>query len=266
MRTLRVLRRLVAIDVTQTLTYRGAFVIYMLSIVVGPAVALLVWRAAAANGAALPVTMEYLVSYFVLLGVVNMLVSSWMAYFLAEMIRLGKLSTWLLRPASVFLGFVANNLAEKLIKAVILVPLIGALGWFFREDLRLPASPATWAFFTVSVLMAAAITFAFDVVLGSLAFWFDDIGGFFRLRFLAGTVLSGQLVPLALFPEWTSGFIAAQPFRYMLSFPLELLVGGLGGREVVLGLALQLGYTALAVGGAMLVWRRGQRMYAAVGA
>ncbi len=266
MHTLRVLRRLVAIDLTQTLIYRGAFVIYMLSMVVGPAVALLVWRAAAANGATLPVTEEYLVSYFVLLGVVNMLVSSWMAYFLAEMIRLGKLSIWLVRPASVFLSMVANNISEKLIKAVILIPLIGVLGWFFRDDLRLPASPATWTLFVVSVLMAATITFALDIVLGASAFWFDDIGGLLRLRFLAGGVLSGQLVPLALFPDWTAGFIATQPFRFMLSFPLELLVGGLSEREVALGLSLQLGYTALAVGGSMLVWRRGQRMYAAVGA
>jgi ABC-2 type transport system permease protein len=266
MHSLRVLRRLVVIDVTGQLIYRGAFVIYMLSMVVGPAVALLVWQAAAANGAALPVSMEYLVSYFVLLGVVNMLVSSWLAYWLAEMIRLGTLSIWLVRPASIFHNLIANNISEKLIKAVVLVPLVGALGWIFREDLRLPAAPATWALFAVSVLLAATITFAVDVLLGSLAFWFDDIGGFFRLRFLAGTVLSGQLVPLALFPEWMSGFIAVQPFRFMLSFPLELLLGGLSGSEVALGLALQAGYTVAAVGGAMLVWGRGQRMYAAVGA
>jgi len=266
MHTLRVLRRLIGIDITATLVYRGAFVIYMFSMVVGPAVALLVWRAAAANGAALPVTMEYLVSYFVLLGVVNMLASSWLAYWLAEEIRLGKLSIWLVRPASVFLSLVANNISEKLVKAVFLIPLVGVLGWVFRADLRLPADPRTWALFTLSVVMAAIITFAVDVALGALAFWFDDIDGFFRLRLLAGTILSGQLVPLAFFPEWLSGFIAVQPFRFMLSFPLELLVGGLSEREVALGLALQVGYTAAAVGGAMLVWHRGQRMYAAVGA
>lgn len=266
MHSLRVLRRLMVIDLTGQLIYRGAFVIYMLSMVVGPAVALLVWQAAAANGAALPVSMEYLVSYFVLLGVVNMLVSSWLAYWLAEMIRLGNLSIWLVRPASVFHNLIANNFSEKLIKAVVLVPLVGALAWIFREDLRLPTASETWVLFAVSVLLAAAITFAVDVLLGSLAFWFDDIGGFFRLRFLAGTVLSGQLVPLALFPAWMSGFIAVQPFRFMLSFPLELLVGGLSGQEVALGLSLQAGYTVAAVGGAMLVWNRGQRMYAAVGA
>lgn len=266
MHSLRIQRRLIAIDLAGQMIYRGAFVIYMLSMVVGPAVSLLVWRAAAANGAALPVTMEYLVSYFVLLGVVNMLTSSWLAYWLAQMIRLGRLSVWLVRPASVFHTLIANNISEKLVKAVVLVPLIGALALVFREDLRLPTLPATWALFAVSVLMAAAINFAFDVVIGALAFWFDDIDGFFRLRFLAGTVLSGQLVPLAFFPGWLSGFIAVQPFRFMLSFPLELLVGGLSEREVALGLALQGGYTVAAVGGAMLVWGRGQRMYAAVGA
>ncbi|MBA2278780.1 MAG: ABC-2 family transporter protein [Chloroflexia bacterium] len=266
MRVLRVLRRLIVIDVTRTLIYRGEFVVYMLGIVVGPAVALLVWRAAAASGAALPVTMEYLVSYFVLLGVVNMLVSSWLAWWLAEMIRLGQLSTWLVRPASVFIMLLANNLSEKLVKAVILAPMVGVLGWVFRDQLRLPAAPGLWALFGLSVVLAATITFAVDVVLGALAFWFDDIGGFFRLRLIAGAVLSGQMVPLALFPEWTAGFIAVQPFRFMLSFPLELLVGGLSASEVAMGMVLQVGYTVAAVGGAVLIWRRGQRVYAAVGA
>jgi ABC-2 type transport system permease protein len=79
-------------------------------------------------------------------------------------------------------------------------------------------------------------------------------------------VLAGAVVPLALFPEWAQGFLMVQPFRYILSFPLELVVGGLSGNEVATGLALQVTYTALFVAGARWLWTTGKRSYAAVGA
>jgi ABC-2 type transport system permease protein len=57
-----------------------------------------------------------------------------------------------------------------------------------------------------------------------------------------------------------------QPFRYILSFPLEVIVGDLGRSDIVLGLALQAMYTALFVLGARQLWSRGKRSYAATGA
>jgi len=79
-------------------------------------------------------------------------------------------------------------------------------------------------------------------------------------------VLAGQLVPLALMPDWAQGFMAVQPFRYILAFPLEVIVGDLPRGEVATGLALQMAYTALFILGARWIWARGKRSYSAVGA
>src|SRR5688572_13377600 len=122
--SLRVIRRLVVIDLSMALVYRAAFVMFMISTVLSPTIALLVWRSALDNGAALPVDAEYLTTYFVLLGVVSMLTSSWISGFLAEEIRLGKISIWMIRPGSTHFNGIANNLSEKIVKAVALTPLI----------------------------------------------------------------------------------------------------------------------------------------------
>ncbi len=264
--TLRVIRRLLVIDLSTALTYRAEFVMFMISTVLSPAISLMVWRTALANGAALPVDAAYLTTYFVLLGVISMLTSSWSAAFLAEEIRLGQLSKWLIRPGSTHLNTIANNLSEKLIKAVPLAPMIALLWWIFRDAVALPANPGTWLLFVVSVVAAAVMVVALDIIVGALAFWIDDITGIDRARALLMMVFRGQLVPLALMPAWSQGAIDVQPFRFTLSFSLELLLGGLSSSQVAVGMALQLLYPALTVLAAIWIWRRGLRAYAAAGA
>ncbi len=262
----RVLRRMVAIDIMRTLEYRGEFVVYMVSFVARPVIALLVWLAVSEGGADLPLDRGQLVTYYLLLGVVSMLTSSWSAEWLAQQIRLGQLSPWLLRPAPYVVNYIANNLAEKIVKLVILLPMMLAVGLVFRDDLRLPADPRAWALFLVCLPLAAAVAFLLDFLIGSLAFWVEDVNGLSRVRTLVAAFLSGQVVPLALFPEWTAGFLQAQPFRYTLSFPLEVLTGGLSAGELAFGFALQLGYCALFWAAYRLLWRHGLRAYSAAGA
>lgn len=263
---LRIIRQLFLKDLVLELTYRGDFVIYMLSVVTTPVISLLIWRAALASGANLPVDRQYLTTYFVLLGIVNMLTSSWLDLWLAEMIRLGNLSIWLVRPGSAMLNLIANNLSEKAFKLVVLTPMIAVFWWVFRHAVVVPADPGRWLFFVASIVLGVVMMFAITVVIGSLAFWLTDIGGISRGLSLFVSVLSGQIVPLALMPVWAGTFVRWQPFRFTVSFPLELMVGDLGAMDVALGFATQLGYAALFLATAAWVWHRGQRSYGAVGA
>ncbi len=262
----RLLRRMIAMNVAMTLAYRGDFVFYMLSIVLGPLLSVMIWQAAIASGAELPVDATYLTSYFVLLGVVSMLTSAWLSLFLADAIRDGRLSVWLARPGSFLYQMVANNLGEKVFKLVVLLPMVLLFGFWFRDSVDLTAPVWRWGVVSVSIAMGAAIAFALDVIEGSLGFWLEDVSGLARARALVVMVLAGQLVPLALMPGWAQGFMEIQPFRYILSFPLEVIVGDLTWEDIATGLALQGGYTALFILGARWVWARGKRAYSAVGA
>jgi ABC-2 type transport system permease protein len=265
MRQVRVFLRLVALDVTLTVQYRGGFLVMQIRNMVTPIVSLLVWQAAAAAGADLPVSGGYLATYFIFVSVVSMLTSSWTAYFLAASIRLGDLARWLVRPASTHLSGAANNVGEKIVKLVLIAPLIAVFALVLRDRMQLPHSLLTWLLFGISLLMAAAMVFALDVMVGSLAFWFDDVNGFSWARRLVVSVLSGAVIPLALMPGWAGGVVAVQPFRFTVSYPLEVLLGTVSG-SLAAGFALQTGWTVAFIAAAALVWRRGLRNYQAAGA
>ncbi|GAB3427448.1 ABC transporter permease [Flindersiella endophytica] len=265
-RTFRVLRRLTVLNLGVAMAYRGSWLLFMLAAVTMPVISLLIWRAALANGASLPVEKEYLTTYFVLLGVVSMLTSSWLAPFLADEIRKGELSKWLIRPAPSQLDGISNNLTEKLLKLIWHTPAIVVLWWIFRGEVRVPGDPVRWLLFGLSVVLAAVLVYTVSLLIGSLGFWFDDVRGVYRGYQLLHDVLSGAIVPLALMPDWSRAVMDVQPFRFMLSFPLEVVIGELTSKELTAGIALQAGYVGLAVLVVALVWRAGVRSYSAVGA
>ncbi|MGC4189820.1 MAG: ABC-2 family transporter protein [Thermomicrobiales bacterium] len=263
---LRLIRRLVTGGIAGSLAYPVDFVFYMLGTIISPIISAFVWRAAIAAGADLPVDADYITTYFVLLSLVTMLASAWLSIFMADTIRDGRLNVWLARPGSFLYEMAANNIAEKVVKLAILVPMIAIFAWFVRDSLTLDAAPWRWAALLLSTAMAALIFFWLDVAMGSLGFWLEDISGLEWGRSLLTGLITGQMIPLALFPAWMQGFLHVQPFRYTISFPLEIVVSDLSAREVVTGLGVQAGWTAVFVVAGLSLWRRGLHSYAAVGA
>lgn len=264
-RRLRVFGRLFAINVSLTFVYRGDFLILQLANVMVPVISLLVWRAALAGGAELPVDAAYLDTYFVTVSAVTMLTSSWSAAFLSQSIRNGDLNRWLIRPASNFLDGAANNLGEKAVKIVLLAPVIALVVALLPGELNVPGRPLTWALFVLAIVFAAAIAFTFDIARAALAFWFEDVQGFHTALDLMGYVLSGAVVPLVLLPSALAGGLQWQPFRFMVSFPIEVLLDGVPGGPLF-GFAQQLGWLVMMAVLAGGIWRLGLRQYAAAGA
>ncbi|MGC5165948.1 ABC transporter permease [Luteimicrobium sp. DT211] len=264
-RTGSVLRSLVEQEVQTITQYRWWLVAMQASVVVVPLISLLVWRGAMARGAEPPVTRDYLTTYLVMVSVVTMLTSSWTARFLAESIRGGQLNAWLVRPCSTHLVAAANNVSEKLAKLATMLPLVVVLGIVFHRDVELPSDAGRWLLFCWALAMGATMMFCFDVVVGSLAFWWDEVAAVDRFRQLAALFLSGALIPLSVMPSAWGAFLQAQPFGYAVAFPIQtLLAPDLAPLRT--GLAVQAAWVLLALVAARLVWVSGLRRYSGAGA
>jgi ABC-2 type transport system permease protein len=74
------------------------------------------------------------------------------------------------------------------------------------------------------------------------------------------------VAPVALLPAWARAAAEILPFRWMIGFPVELLLGGLTPAQALAGFAAQVIWILLGLGLVRLVWRAGVRSYSAVGA
>ena len=98
------------------------------------------------------------------------------------------------------------------------------------------------------------------------AFWTTRVSAINQGYFVAALFLSGEMAPLSLLPYPLQVAASLLPFRWMISFPVELLLGRLSVGQSLVGLAAQSAWLALGLLLLRTVWRAGVRVYSAVGA
>jgi ABC-2 type transport system permease protein len=181
-----------------------------------------------------------------------MTVYVWGWYELAFRIQSGDVATDLQRPIDLQTYWLAADLGRAAYHAVFRgVPpfLLGALAF----DVRIPDDPALWLAFPLSLTLAVVVSFAFRFLFNLAAFWLLDYRGVGMLAMVVSTFFSGQLVPLAFFPEELHTLVWALPFASMVQAPIEVFLGHARGLELAGLLALQAFWAAALLGLGRLV-------------
>jgi ABC-2 type transport system permease protein len=254
------------ISVALELQYRGASLIYQIAAVLGPLISLVVWSTVArTNGGQVSgYTGAHFAAYFIVLMLVLRATSTYVMWDFEYRIRNGTLSALLLRPAHPVHRDLVENAVHNLMMLAILLPAAALMALTFHPMLRLEL----WAVaaFLPALLLAFAIRFCAEWTLALAAFWVTRTSAVNQTYFVAMLFLSGQLTPLALLPAPLQVVAAVSPFRWMLAFPVEILLGQVTPGELIPGLVAQFAWTTICLGALAAVWRAGLRRYSAVGA
>jgi ABC-2 type transport system permease protein len=262
-RTLRALPALFRIGFAQAVAYRAEFVVWLLSTNM-PLVMLALWSAVARDGPVGRFGQAEFTAYFLAALVVRLLTGAWVIWELNFEIRQGTLAYRLLRPVHPLLVYACENIAAMPLRIVLALPI--ALALFVTVGrTQLTHDPLLLALFPVAVFGGWLITFLAMSVIGALAFWMESATSLFELWLGLFGVFSGYLVPLELFPGWVQGIARVLPFRYMLAFPTELLVGMLPRPRALADLGVQWLLVAALFLLTREMWRLGTRRFAAYG-
>lgn len=248
------------------LQYRAAFLIWLIGMVLEPVVYLVVWSAVAAarGGEVGGFTRGEFAAYYIILMMVNHLTFTWTMWEYDWRVRHGDLSFMLLRPIHPIHNDFCENISYKLLSMVVMLPTTVGLWVTFRPTFSWDLGMA--ALFIPGVIGAFTVQFLFGWLAAMVAFWTTRIQATNQLYFTALLFFSGKFAPLGLFPDWVQGASDLLPFRWMLSFPVELLMGRLSMGEIYLGLLMQAGWTVVGVLLIRMVWSAGVRRYSAFGA
>jgi ABC-2 type transport system permease protein len=148
---------------------------------------------------------------------------------------------------------------------VLLGPLI-LLVFALTPSARLHLTPISVAAFVVSVAGAWLIAFLADYAVGILAFWTSQATAFTQILWGLRVVFSGILAPIQMFPPFIQAALNWLPFRYMLAFSNEILLGQTQGEQLVFGLLVQWAWVLFFFALTRVMWKLGVRSYSAVGA
>jgi len=149
-------------------------------------------------------------------------------------------------------------------RAAVISPVVAILIWSGGDRL-LRHDGVLLLVLLASLVGAWLLIFFTMVLLGALAFYMESALGLFELWLGIHSIFSGYLIPLDVLPRWIRGATRVLPFRYMLGFPVETLVGLESRATALRELGIQWGYVAFFFGFSLLVWRAGVRRFAAYG-
>lgn len=182
----------------------------------------------------------YIVTYYVLMLLVGRLMADITPEEGVRQILNGKFSNLLLKPMNHLSGYIGNNLGSNFFRLLVSIPAF-LLGIFIATRLNLWAvdfNPYLIFLALVGVAMGFMINFFLGNIFSLLAFYNKNMEGMRIFYFNIAALLSGEFIPLVILPFLAEYILKILPFRYTLSFPIEILIGRLTNYDIYTGFAI----------------------------
>jgi ABC-2 type transport system permease protein len=248
------------------LAYRGSILIWLFAIISSPLISIVVWTTVAKSqgGSAGGFTTGGYAAYFIILMVINQLTFSWHMWEMGWRVQSGLFSGILLRPMHPIHNDIVENLVFKALTLIPLAPVAVIFSIIFDAEYN-------WKLLNMiamvpAIALSALLLFLLEWTIGLAAFWITKTNALFQLYSSISIFLSGFIAPLSLLPEPAQVVASILPFRWILSFPVEMALGTSGPQEIAIGFAMQLVWIGLLLGILRFTWSHAASRYSAVGA
>lgn len=246
------------------LEYRVAMLIWMLSATF-PLVMLAVWLSLAEDGPVAGFTAGDFVAYYLLSFYMRQMTSVWVAWELDYDIRHGDMNSKLLHPIHPLHEYISFNLADKLIRGSMFTPLVIIVA-LVVPGVTLLVTPLNLLFFAIALAGAWTMRFFFQFNLGLLGFWFSQALVLTDVFWMLFLLFGGGVAPIELLPEPLRTIAYHLPFRFMMSFPIEIMMGRLTVNEILFGFVSVAVWIVVLFTVYRILWARGIRQFSAYGA
>jgi len=178
---------------------------------------------------------------------------------LQEMIRSGSLSTYLLRPCSVVEFVWIRGVAPKLfltglalVTGLLLSPILGL-------------NPLNLITAMGFALIGNIIHYQLGAALAAVAFWWEEGYSILMVKNMLVSLLSGELLPLTLFPAHYHWVWKSTPFYLYVFAPVQIAQGRWTPSEILTHLGTALIWLVIGWGLIRLSWGAGVRRYQSLG-
>jgi ABC-2 type transport system permease protein len=200
--------------------------VWVISDTLQPIILAALWVAVANTGTR-DFTVDSIVSYYFMVAIVSRFTQDYSVQFVSNSIIEGDFSKYLIRPFNYLAEMFGISLAIRTLRLILLIPLL-VIGYFFLRDyLDYDLSIQTLFLFFLSIIIGYIISFFLGNIFALLAFFVKQIVGLRALYVNVISILSGEYIPYAVLPVGLFFLLEILPFRYVLSFPIEIISGTL---------------------------------------
>lgn len=201
------------------------------------------------NPAAAPMTPDQVVAY-VWLGQAFLALLPWNAdRDIMAMMRNGSIGYELARPIDTYtfwflrtLGWRTSAATLRCIPLLVIVTAVFPLVGLGEHALPTPPSLAAAAAFLAAMSVAVVLGIAITMILHVLILYTANIDGVVRIIPAFVILLSGNLIPLPMYPDWLQPVLFWQPFRGLVDVPFRIYSGHIPPEESLPHIALSVAW------------------------
>ncbi len=251
----------------QTLEYKANIVVGMFAILSGVIIEYLLWKRIFITRGISEIggfTFQALIIYIFFCLVVGQLKSSWVTSIeMIDGIREGELNKYLIRPISYFVYHLMLFIGHNSLYYLVYFFLITGMAVFFPE----------WVFpgwthgvmFLITLAISVYLSYAMYFLMVCFAFWFGEVRALVIAYNLANLVLTGQMVPMQLFPEGLRNFLHFTPLPYLVDVPVSIATGRMPVEMWVSAIVMGMFWSVIITLAGMILYSRGIKRYEGFG-
>lgn len=245
------------------LAYRWQIFVWVLSDAIQPLILGTVWASVAKNGGLF--TQNEVITYFFLVTLVSKLTKDWSIIYVTDIVISGEFSKYLLKPFNYLAETLGISIGARILRMVMLIPMLVIAYFVFRGSFEIIFNFETSMLFLLSLGVAFFINFLLGNTFALISFFVNQIIGLRTFYEHTVIFLSGEGIPLIAFPSWAKFWLEILPFRYTLSFPIEIITGSISGNEIFYGFAISLVWMIILIISYKLLFRLATKKYEAYG-
>ena len=248
-------------EIKTQLAYRGAFFIWTFISMFSSFISYFLWMAiygSSESGVIGNLTQNEMVVYifmvYITSSLVSISISTWIGYDVVE----GRVAMNLIKPIDYRASLIAEAMGDMIYHLI--VP--GVFIWAGIEAykvfvLGMPVvSITTVLLYLCSVLMSFLIYVLFDFCFGMVAFFTTYIFGLRMAKTALLSFLTGQLIPISLFPEVAQRVFDFLPFSSMIYTPVMIYLGKYSGQELIFALGRQFVWIVILYWLGSVIWKK----------
>ena len=190
--------------------------------------------------------------------------SSWVTS--SEMIleiRQGLINKYLIRPISYFwyhfMMFVGTNSLYLIVYMLLLILFMFVFpGMIFQSYMSIIG-------FIISLLLSIYLSYCIYFIMVCFAFWFGEVRSIVVAYNLGMLMISGQYIPIRLFPDNVLSIIQWTPIPYLVDLPVSIATGLVQEAEWVSSISIGLLWCIILTIISFIIYKIGIKGYEAYG-
>ena len=205
-----------------------------------------------------------LIVFIFLSIIVGQLKSSWATSFqMIFEIRQGLINKYLIRPISYFwyhfMMFLGTNSLYYIVYSIVIIIFTISFPEILFPDL------ASFIGFILSLIISIYLSYSIYFIMVCCAFWFGEVRSIVLAYNLGMLMISGQYIPIRLFPENVLSIINWTPLRYLVDFPVSTAVGLFSFNEWMYNFIFSISWCFMLTIISIFIYNKGISQYEAYG-